>query len=211
MLLVTTQNLAYYYVHGPVHIYARFPKVGAGPYVAPGALSGTIYFLGHTTDSPEPDFIPKYHPVHSSLAGPEVPDDEVQVGGEYELALELTRFNYQILMAIKQFARYGRGEVPGTENFLDRGRLVLAQGDSFELWLKNAFYGTPNAAAYPDLPPGYYYPACRTAGVMPRDLSRITVKANAHIKPLSVRQGVTGGFVTYSQDPKWFLNLPDPG
>lgn len=207
------QNLAYYYVTGPVHVYVRVPQPrGAGPYVGPNALKGTIYFLGHCTDSPEPDFTPQKIPVMSALGGPLVPDDSIQVGGLYSLNLELTRFNYTVLKVLSQFARQGRQSLDaGTESFLDRGRLILAQGDTFELWLRNAFYGTANAAAYPDLPIGYYYPACVYAEYSPRNLSQKNKLAHLHIEPMSVRQGVTGGFVTYTQDPAYFTALPDPG
>jgi len=205
------QNLAYYYVTGPVHVYARIPNVGAGPYNAPSALRGTIYFLGHTTDSPEPDFVPQKIPVMSSLSGPLVPDDHVQVGGKYHVAMELARFNITLLKALKQFARQGRLMTAGTESFLDRGRLILANGDTFELWLRNAFYGTPNAAAYPDLDIGYYFPACVYEELLPRNLSQKNQLAHLSVEPQSVRQGVTGGYVTYSQDPAYFANLPDPG
>jgi hypothetical protein len=205
------QNLAYYYVTGPVHIYVRIPNVGAGPYLAPSSLKGTIYFLGHTKDSPEPDFVPQKIPVISSLSGPLVPDDHVQVGGVYHVGMELARFNMQVLKKLKQFARQGRSMTAGTESFLDRGRLVLANGDSFELWLRNAFYGTPNSAAYPDLDIGYYFPACTVAELLPRDLSQKTKLAHIQVEPHSVRQGVTGGYISYSQDPIYFNNLPDPG
>lgn len=205
------QNLAYYYVTGPVHIYIRVPTVGAGPYVAPSSLKGTIYFLGHTLDTPEPDFVPQNIPVMSSLSGPLVPDDHVQVGGKYHLALQLARFNLSVAKKLKQFARQGRSQVAGTESFLDRGRLMLANGDTFELWLRNAFYGTPNAAAYPDLDIGYYFPACKVDEFLPRDLSQKTKLIHTAIEPMSVRQGVTGGYVSYSQDPVYFSQLPDPG
>lgn len=205
------QNLAYYYVTGPVHIYVRIPNVGAGPYVAPGSLKGTTYFLGHTTDSPEPDFHPQKIPVISSLSGPLVPDDHIQVGGKYAVGMELARFNLTVVNKLKQFARQGRSMVAGTESFLDRGRLVLANGDTFELWLRNAFYGTPNALAYPDLEIGYYFPACVVEELLPRKLGIANKLAHLTIEPLSVRQGVTGGYITYSQDPVFFAGLPDPG
>ena len=204
-------NLAFYYVAGPAHIYVRFPSIGAGPYVPPSSLAGTINFLGHCEESPEPDFIPHYLPVHSSLAGPAIPDDEVDAGVETKLGLMLSRFNYTIAARIQQAARHGRGAPLGTETYLDRGRLLMAQGDSFELWIKNSFYGTANAAAYPDLPPGYYFPAVRAEGVLPRKINRETKQMHISLFPKSVRLGVVGGFMTYSQDPKWFAKLPDPG
>lgn len=206
-------NAAYYYVTGPVHIYVRIPTTGAGPQRLPNvaAGSGTIFTLGHCEDSPEPDFVPHYLPVKSSLAGPALPDDEIQAGGEVKVELLLSRFNLTLVNRLKQMARHGRDQPPGFESFLDRGRLLLAQGDSFELWLANAFYGTPNAAAYPDLSPGYYFPACRLAGTLPRNLSRDAKKVHLSVEPKSVRLGVAGGFMTYSQDPKWFKILPPPG
>ncbi len=203
-------NSAFYNVAGPVHIYVRVPVRGAGPFVGQPS-KGPILMLGHCEDAPEPDFVPQYIPVMSSLAGPKVPDDEIFVGGEYQVQLNMSRFSYSVLQLILACPMYGRGALPGSETFLDRGRLVLANADSFELWLRNAFYGTPDAVAYPDMPIGYYYRACRSLGTYPRKLSRDATRAMVGIKPLSVRQGVTGGFITYSQDPRYFADLPLPG
>jgi len=208
---MTQANLAYYYVAGPAHVYLRVPTVGIGPYVSPSELRGPIYMLGHCEESPEPDFSPQYIPVHSSLAGPAIPDDELQMGGEYKLDLALSRFNYTQIKRIQQFSRHSRGLDAGAEDFLSRGRLMLAQGDTFEIWIRNHFYGTANAAAYPDLPIGYYYPAVRPIDISPRKISRETKLVHLSLKPLSVRQGVIGNFITYSQDPIWFANLPTPG
>ncbi len=205
-------NLAYYHVAGPVHVFVRIPPVGLGPYKTAGTLSGPIAFLGHTTDAPEPDFKSEYIPVMSSLGGPVVPDDEINVGGTYQASMELSRFNYNVLTALQQFPTHGRNGLPaGTESYLDRGRLIQAQGDSFEVWLQNSFYGTPNAVVYPEMPPGIYYPACRFVDMLPRKLSRDSTKAQLVIKPLSVRIGITGGFISYSQHPSFFVNLPLPG
>lgn len=205
-------NQAYYYVAGPVHVFVRVPQPrGPGPYNSPSNLTGEILFLGHATEAPDPDFVPIYIPVHSSLAGPEQPDDKIQMGGQYKVEIELSRFSYTTLQLIKQFAGQGRRAVPGAETYLDRGRLMMAQGDSFELWLHNGFYGTVNAAAYPDMPPGYYYPACTTAAVLPRKLSRDATKVQLTIEPAAVRYAVTGGWVTYSQEPAVFAKLPPPG
>jgi len=204
-------NPAFYYGAGPVHIYVRIPVRGLGPSVSPSQLTGKILFLGHCEEAPEPDFTAEYIPVHSSLSGPAVPDDEIYVGGKYELALDMTRFSFSVITLLKRFPMYGRGAPAGSETYLDRGRFVQAHGDSYELWLFNSFYGTPNAVMYPDMPIGYYYPAVRTGGVLPRNMSRDATKAHLALKPLSVRQGVTGGYLTYSQDPRWFQNLPLPG
>lgn len=208
---MTVQNLAYYYVAGPAHVYIRVGTVGVGPYMPPANVAGTIFFLGHCESSPEPDFDPQYAPVHSSLAGPAVPDDELQMGGETGLTLKLSRFNITQVKKIQQYSRHGRGLVQGSEDFLSRGRLMLAQGDTFEIWIRNHFYGTANAAAYPDLPIGYYFPAVRPVKVSPRNISRETKIANLVLRPLSARIGVIGDFVTYSQDPAVFAGLPDPG
>lgn len=208
--MATQANYAYYNVAGPVHIYVRVPVLGAGPFVGQPSR-GAILFLGHCEESPEPDFVPQYVPVISSLAGPKVPDDEIYVGAEYQVQLNLSRFSYSVIQLIMACPMYGRGVAPGSETFLDRGRLLLANSDSFELWLRNAFYGTPDALAYPDMPIGYYYRACRWIGSYPRSLSRVNTRAMVGIKPLSVRQGVTGGYITYSQDPKYFKDLPLPG
>lgn len=204
-------NLAYYYVSGPVHIYCRIPSVGAGPARPINGLGGQIFFLGHCKVAPEPASQPQYIPAMSALAGPVIPDDEIYAGQKTELNLEMTRFNFTLLNALASYPMYGRGAPPGIETYLDRGRLVQAQGDSYELWVVNSFYGTPNANAYPDLPIGYYYPCVRTHENSPKNQSRDATIGMLHCTPLSVRQGITGGFITYLQDPQYFLNLPLPG
>jgi len=208
---VADSNPAYYNVAGPVHIYVRIPSVGVGPFIHPDSRGGPILFLGHAEDSPEPDFVPQYIPVHSSLAGPVVPDDEIFMGGDFKIQTTFTRFSWDVVQLLQAWPQYGRGAAPGSETFLDRGRLVQAQGDSFEIWFRNAFYGTANAAAYPNMPIGHYYPCCRSLGTYPRKLSRDATRATLGIKPLSARQGITGGFITYSCNPKYFAALPEPG
>lgn len=202
---------AYYYVAGPVHAYIRFPGRGLGPYVPVGGLAGPIHFLGHCTEAPEPTFVPQYVPVFSSLGGTMVPDDEIFMGGTYELTMELSRFDFTMVRRLSAFPMYGRGQNQGYESALDRGRLVQAQGDSFEVWLVNSFYNSPNSLAYPNMPIGFYFPSCRTKQVSPQKMSRDATKVNVQIKPISVRQARTGDFVTYTQDPAYFKNLPPAG
>ncbi len=140
-----------------------------------------------------------------------VEDDEIYAGGKYKVSINFARFSWDVIQLLNAFPAYGRQVAPGTETYLDRGRLVQAQGDSFELWTRNSTWGTPNAAAYPNLPIGYYFPGCRVMGTSPRKLTREATQCLLHIKPLSIRQGITGGFLTYTQDPQYFQQLPEPG
>jgi hypothetical protein len=140
-----------------------------------------------------------------------VPDDEIFMGGTYELTMELSRFDFTMVRRLSAFPMYGRGQNQGYESALDRGRLVQAQGDSFEVWLVNSFYNSPNSLAYPNMPIGFYFPSCRTKQVSPQKMSRDATKVNVQIKPISVRQARTGDFVTYTQDPAYFKNLPPAG
>lgn len=204
-------NLAFYYSTGPVHVYVRIPSVGMTFWSGPEDLRGKILFLGHAEESVDPDFVPAYMPVHSSLSGPMVPDDRMFMGGQYKVQVNFSRYSWSVMQLLLAFPSYGRGAAPGAETFLDRGRFVAQNGDGFELWCRNAFFGTVNAAAYPDLPIGWYYPCVNIAGHFPRKLSREYARAQLMFDPLNVRRGVTGGYFTYSQDPKFFAQLPAPG
>ncbi len=205
-------NNCYYYVTGPVHVYFRIASQG-NVWTAPG---GTIYSVGHTIQSPELAFDAKYKPVFSSLSGEAVPDDEVALGQTVKLVLDLARFDLTIINYLLNMPTYGRfagaaAALLGTESYLSRGRLLLSNGDAFELWLKHSFFNTVNALAYPNLSPGYYFHSCRVAGVYPANLTRDTKKVRLMIEPKALRTGVTGGFSTFSKDAASFVGLPDPG
>lgn len=207
-------NQAFYTVTGPVHVFVRVPSTGAGPRQPVGKLGGRkAVFLGHVERTPEVAIEPQYKPVFCSLSGEAVPDDKLFLGEATKVVLDLARFDHNVVGDLLTAPRYGHGpNWEGSETYLDRGRLVQAHGDGYELWLQYSFFGTANAAgASPAMPPGYYFPCCITAGCYPTSLGRDTKKIRLMIEPQSVRANITGGYITYSKQPEAFAGLPDPG
>jgi hypothetical protein len=133
------------------------------------------------------------------------------MGQDVKVTLPLQRFDYDAVQALKAFPGYSRTSLPGTMSYLDIGSLLLRNGKSFELWIKNGFWGTANQAAYPDLPPGTYFLACNVAGIVGdnkgRDAELITVMIEANW----VQAHPVGPLLCYSQDPAYFRNLPVVG
>ncbi len=207
-------STAYFYVHGEVHCYVRVPAVGAGPFLGPATLmknSTAPSFLGHTEKSPTPQYTPQYKPVFAAASGEMVPADKLYMGQDVRVTLPLQRFSYNVVQAMLATPRHGRVNGPGAETYLDIGTLLQRNGLSFELWLRNAFYGTVNASAYPDLPIGTYFPCCNVAGVFPANLCRDAAKVELLIEANWVQAGGSaGGRVCYSQDPTYFASLPAP-
>lgn len=202
----------FYYVAGPVHIYVRCGNPGFNHDTDPTSrrYASGVQMLGHTVADPKPDFIAKYLDVFSSLSGPVIPDDKIFAGQECKLDLELARFDFTTLLQLENYPTFAGAGGVGREAWDARGRLAIAQGDNYEVWLRNAFFGTPNAAAYPNLPIGYYFYACTTDSILPRNLSRDATKAQLAVQPLGLRLGITGGVVYYSCDPLDFDFLPAP-
>lgn len=207
-------NIAYFYVTGNVDIYCRIPKRGAGPFVGPADLAkdtNPIWFVGHTEKYPQPSYQNAWKPVFSSQMGEVLPADKIAMGQEVKITLPLQRFDYDVLQLLKAFPRAGRVTAPGTMTYLDIGALLQRNGLGVEFWLKNAFHGTVNQQAYPDLPIGTYFLCCDIAGVIldkeGRDATMATIMFNANW----VQGFPTGPLLCYSQDPIWFKNLPGVG
>jgi hypothetical protein len=210
---LATNGTAYYYVTGPVNLYVRALTPGAGPYVSPVAMksSGVVpTFMGHTLDSPLPTYEPKWTPVFSSWTGDVIPDDKVYKGQDVKIVLPLARWNNTLMQLINSTPQLGRtGLAAGTENFLSIGTLLQRNGVSFELWMRNAFYGTANAAAYPDLEIGKYFNCCNLVGVSPEKLTRDTEKITLMIEANWVQNASTGVRTCFTSDPTYFASLPD--
>lgn len=213
-------NDAFTYVTGPCHLYLRVPSIGAGPNRSVAQLQQSnqdILFVGHTEQYPEPAFEDMYKPVMCSLSGEAIEDESVFLGKKAKLVVDLQRFDMEVISLMMNAPRFNRavGALPaaavGSESYLDRGRLVQGHGDSYEFWVKFSFYNTVNAAIYPNLIPGYYFPCCITAGTYPTKLTRDAKKVRLMIEPKSVRAGITGGWTLFSQNPTYFTRLPDPG
>lgn len=204
---------AYYYATGPVNCFVRVPTIGAGPFVPPLKLlkdSAKPTFLGHTQKTPNPSHEPKYKPVFSSQSGEAIPAEKVYLGQEVKIILPLARFDYDVVQALLATPRYGRVTAPGTETYLDRGTLLQRNGLGIELWMRNHFAGTVNAAAYPNLPIGMYFLCCNVAGIYPDNLTRDTENIQLLFEANWVQLSPNGNNVCYTQEPEFFSILPDP-
>ncbi len=204
-------STAYFYVNGSVGAYIRIPPIGAGPFVGPAALTGTPTFLGHTEKTPKPSYVANWKPVFSSQTGEMIPTDKLYMGTDVKIVLPLQRFDYDVVQLLKAAPRYGRVNAPGVESYLDIGALLQRNGLGFELWLRNEFHGTVNAAAYPNLPIGTYFICCNTAGIVPDDMGRNTETIQLLIEANWVQAHPIGPRICYSQDPSMFRNLPGIG
>lgn len=204
---------AQFYVTGNVDIYVRIPAVGAGPFVSPSALraAGTPTFLGHTDKSPEPTYDPKWKPVFTSQGGEAIPLEKVYMGTEVKVAMNLQRFDYDVVQALLAAPRFGRNTPAGTESYLDIGALLQRNGLGVELWLKNAFYGTVNAAAYPDMPIGTYFVCTNLAATYPQNLTRDAANVQLLFEANWVQLAPNGNRVCFTSDPAFFTSLPVVG
>jgi hypothetical protein len=205
---------AYFYAPGNTDIYVRIPKRGAGPYYGPANLLADPTpptFLGHCEKAPEPAFSQKWKPVYSAQTGPAVPTDRIYLGTDVKVVLTLQRWDYDVLHALMAAPRYGRVTPPGTETYLDIGVMKQRNGVSFELWLRNAFYGTINAAAYPDLPIGTYYLCCNLSDGALRNFARDTAMVQMIVEPDWVQQWPAGERVCWTHNPDYFKILPTVG
>jgi hypothetical protein len=214
---VTANNRSYYYVTGPVNLYVRVTNFGFNSdetlanYFA-RASATKAYFLGFCEEFPKPQIGPQWQPFFSSEGGSLIPADEIYQGSQVKLTLpSVSKFDEDLLQLLTNSPTFGRrGLPPGTESYLDRGLLKIANGCSFEFWARNAFWGTENSRAYPDMPIGTYFPCC-TIGQIARDGEgrSSNVKFSCDILPSWVKSNATGNSVCYTSDPQYFTNLPD--
>ncbi len=207
------KNNCFYYVTGPVHLFVRFEKRKIVTLADLFKSAVVPYSLGHTEKSPDVSVEPQYKPVFSSLSGEAVPDDEVYLGQNIKVVLDLARFDMDIIDKLLNppFHRDDVNFPVGSERWDDRGVLLNANQAGFELWLQNSFFNSVNKAAYPNLPPGYYFGNCRMAGTYPTNMTRDTKRVRLMIEPKPLRFGITGGFGTFSKHISAFAGLPDPG
>lgn len=213
-------NRTYIYSTGPNYIFVRFCSpgnaAGPGPFRPVDALGGEVFFLGTAETKPEEDLQAQYLPIFNSIGGRMVPFEHSYQGTIGSFAVLLNKFSHTILQRLQQFPSNGRvlGGVadiaPGREGHLARGRLLQANGDGFELWRANGFYGTLNAGAYPDLPPGRYYPCCHTVRIFQADEGLPDEKVLLLIEPVNTYYAPDGTFYLYSEDPAKFVGLPNP-
>jgi hypothetical protein len=206
-------NNTFIYSTGPNYIFVRFPVPGPGPFIKPSQLGGTIYFLGTAEEKPEEDLQAQYLPIFNNIGGKMVPFEKSYQGTIGGFSILLNKFSHTVLTLLQRMPSNGRMDaaVPaGQESHLSRGRLVQANGDGFELWRANGFFGTLNATAYPDLPPGRYYPCCHNVRIFEANEGLPDEKILLIAEPQNVYNAVDGSFYLYSEDPAKFAGLPNP-
>lgn len=206
-------NPAFVYVTGPVHVFTRVMAQGASPFNPLGSNSGPVLYLGTTQLCPEFDRVKRWQPIFTALGGDAKPFDHRWGGQDVSIGLDLVRHSDTVLRGVEACPNFGRnGLDDGVESFGDRGKMMLANGASFELWLVNTFarFGNANLNAFPDLRLGYYFRACKTDRVYrPRD-GLVDSMARLDVTAESVYDVRTMSFFTHSSLPAYFNNLPFP-
>lgn len=212
-------NATYVYVTGPVHVYVRVPVQGASTYNPTGVIAGNgaPYYLGTTEGRPEINGADIWVPYHNAISGEAVQFDRTYGGPVEEVNLDLSKFSQTVYDLVADSPNYGRAGVAvagGAHNTGDRGKMLIANGCSFEMWLVNHLWWfraqATNMAAFPDLHPGVYYRACNTKqkyrgrdGVTP-SMAFLGIEAN------EIWDGYNRTWFMKSHDPAFFANLPDP-
>lgn len=200
------------YCTGPVHIYARVPVKGAGPRTNVTVGGNGSSYVGTCEVYPKLAFEQTWIDVFNDLGSTQVAFDKMATGEKGIVECDLNRFDYNVVNTITNYPRNGRNNAGinprGSMTRLDRGAFALANGLSVELWLYFSFFGSVNALDYPELIPGYYFPACVVTAYNPDPIGTQTHKIRLMIEPLSVWTAATGGFTLYSNSIDYFANLP---
>lgn len=177
---------------GAIHIFARV------------SANTPIFYVGTSEQHPMPEGETHYAPVFNDIGGPVTKFDVEYQGDEEVVALDLNRFNDGNLSILLSPPFYNG--VVGYTSRLARGSLAIQQGHTYELWLANSFYNTPDATI--DLPPGTYYPACVTIGRSTPKQGTKTQTKRVVIEPLNWYDPTDGTFWLKSEDALYFQNLP---
>ena len=165
-----------------------------GPIVgAAGPGLPAISFLGVCEATPRIEFTPRFTPVHSDIAGAEVPHDWIYSGKDASLFCSpLTVWNWDVLLGIMK--RPGAGASPfGIDTLGARGSLMNTEGFSFTLWCHFPYFTKP--AFSPFMPGGFRFPYSFCVGPDIFDMGTKPNKINVAFQ------------MTSSLDPlgNWFL------
>lgn len=192
-------------VTGPVDIYFAFnsltpiPQIGAAG-INPGTGAGAAY-LGTAEMAPEPQNQYFWKEIYNSLGGDMVPMDRLYLGEQGLIAMNLNRFSYANAFAILGL---------GSEDRLDRGSMMVSNGYALQLWLRFSFYGTANALAYPEMPPGYFYWCTQIVSHFPKGLTLDATNLQLIFQCQPVFNPSTRGHDLRSSLAAFFTNLPAP-
>lgn len=209
-------NPAFTYCTGPVHVFVRVPSSGSSPFLPEGVLAGgeQIGYLGTTEVAPEIDWVKVWRPVFNAIGGEMVPFDQMYQGQVIQIRLDLERRSETVLEAIGQCPNFGRdGRLEdGDDATGDIGKLLLANGRAYEMWLVNTFWqqNVPNLAAMPDLKPGYYFRACKTDREFRGREGLMESKAFLQVEAVRSYDARARRFRQWSANPDRFRGLPNP-
>jgi hypothetical protein len=136
--------MAQLYSTGPAYTYIAFGT--AKP-----------QFMGTGKISPQIEIKRHFKPVFNDVGG-EVPFDMAKMGKEAITAIEYTRWNDPLYEVLSN----DYSGVPGLENALDTGSLILTEGLFFTYWIVFPF--ASQKPAYKSLIPGYRFPGTYLLG-----------------------------------------------
>ncbi len=211
-------NPTYQYVTGAVHVYARVPYAATSPYNPTGLLGGyeEVMYVGTCEKAPEEDKAQVWAPYHNSIGGDTVPMDKTFQGSVATIKLDLNRYNNEALRTLKDSPLFGRGgqRDGGYHVTGDIGKMLIANGVSFQLWLVHHMWQfravARNIVAFPDLEPGTFYPACSTVRVFEGRKGVTPNMVYLEIEAQRAYDAYERAFMTYSHNPTYFTNLPLP-
>ncbi len=186
---------------GAVHAYA---DTGA-----PG--SRTPLYLGTTESFPGIDTSRNWDSVMNDISGSKDPLDYIYEGqGQAVISLVLTRFNQNVLNAIRQVP--GPGNTLGLDTLATVGSLAGFEGWAFRFWLLYSFgsAGFGAKAAFSTMEPGKYYPQTILWGPERTEGGTRAKKEHLILMAWKKYNPQTGTFQLFSEASGDFAGLPAP-
>lgn len=166
-------------VSGPVHVFV------AGGY------------LGTAETTPDYQETPHYEGVMNTIAGSQVPMEEIFQGLDLTISMILTRYDETVFAGIRTAPLPINAGVPGNESGLSRGATMYGRFTG-QLILQNSFFGTANAL--PGDFPGYRFLYAKYAGSKPIQGGTSANKLAIVFECKSVYQPSTRTFQCYTND-----------
>lgn len=140
-------------VTGPGHIYVKTNY-------SPGIPN--LSYLGVCETTPQIEFTPRFTPVHSDVAGAEVPHDWIYSGKDARLSGILTVWNWSILLAVMTRPAPVISTSPpspdprfGIDLAGARGTLMNTEGYSYTLWVQFPYFSKPAWGGF--MPGGFHF------------------------------------------------------
>jgi hypothetical protein len=195
------QFKAAFHCTGPVHLFAGFYPHGDPRY---------SQYLGTCESCPKSNTTFAWRPIFTSIGGRDAPTDKQTAGCREFIILDLNRFCEKTLdniLTTPGLENRFTSKVPGTTKRLGRGQFLVADNAGFQLWLIFSFYGTQNATAYPDLPPGLWFPFCSVTSAFVDRQGTQNRRVQLLIEAQEGRDKKTGDWILSSTDIARFGNL----